>query len=142
MIVQLKKDYTIHHDENCSKITHKLQDHAKIDKIAADACNNLATVYEIQGDLEQAKKFYDESLQLRKLVHGFKYFPIFEYFIYISFIYILSNPLCIIISNTIHSNSTIKIKVLDRTKLPSHIKTLPLYWITKALKPLTLNPNL
>lgn len=78
IIINLQKDNSIHYDEKFKHITHKLQEHAKIDTIIGDACNNLGAVYEIQGDLSKARKFYDESLQLRKLVNGERSYKVAE----------------------------------------------------------------
>ena len=78
IIINLQKDNSIHRDEKFKYITHKLQEHAKIDTIIGDACNNLGAVYEVQGDLQKARKFYDESLQLRKLVNGDRSYKVAE----------------------------------------------------------------
>ena len=78
IIINLQKDNSIHHDEKFKYISHKLQEHARIDTIIGDACNNLGAVYEIQGDLSKARKFYDESLQLRKLVNGERSYKVAE----------------------------------------------------------------
>ena len=78
IIINLQKDNSIHHDEKFKYITHKLQEHAAIDTIIGDACNNLGAVYEVQGDLSKSRKFYDESLQIRKLVNGERSYKVAE----------------------------------------------------------------
>jgi tetratricopeptide (TPR) repeat protein len=44
-----------------------VKEHSSIDSLTADLMNNLAACYEVGQDLEQARRFYAESLKLRKV---------------------------------------------------------------------------
>ena len=70
LVLSLEKDNLVHYDASQERAKVALQDHYKADSILGDACNNLAACYEVTGNLAEAKKFYQESLQLRKLIYG------------------------------------------------------------------------
>jgi hypothetical protein len=44
-----------------------VNEHSSIDSLTADLMNNLAACYEVGQDLQQAHRFYAESLKLRKV---------------------------------------------------------------------------
>ena len=69
-IKDLKTQHLAIGADSAAKMEAVLEEHESIDSICADACNNLAAVYETQGHFEEARRFYDESMQLRKLIHG------------------------------------------------------------------------
>lgn len=69
-IKDLKTQHAAIGADTAAKMEAVLEEHETIDSICADACNNLAAVYETQGHFEEARRFYDESIQLRKLIYG------------------------------------------------------------------------
>ena len=62
--IALKRDIMFHRVPDSQKVmAAELKEHGNIDSIAADLLNNL----EVSGDLDEAKRFYEESLNLRKV---------------------------------------------------------------------------
>jgi hypothetical protein len=49
-------------------VVAEVEHHTTIDSITADLMNNLGACFEVQLNLEQARRFYNESLKLRKVV--------------------------------------------------------------------------
>ena len=47
-----------------------LREHGALDAVIADTINNLAACLEVLGQLDEARPLYEESMQLRKVVHG------------------------------------------------------------------------
>lgn len=51
-------------------LAKELREHGALDAVIADTINNLAACLEVLGQLDEAKPLYEESMQLRKIVHG------------------------------------------------------------------------
>jgi len=51
-------------------LAKELREHGALDAVIADTINNLAACLEVLGQLDEARPLYEESMQLRKVVHG------------------------------------------------------------------------
>lgn len=56
----------------------KLQQHCSIDSMLGDCLNNIGASLEMQGQHQEARLFYEESLMLRRIVHSDKSLPVAE----------------------------------------------------------------
>ena len=56
----------------------RLEEHTSVDSILGDILNNIAASYEFIGNLDDAKKFYDEALKIRKVVYGYNHTKVGE----------------------------------------------------------------
>ena len=61
---------TAHDNKEMLETDAKLEIHSEIDSICSDICNNLAACFETQGNFEDARRFFEESLKMRKLIYG------------------------------------------------------------------------
>ncbi len=55
-------------DDKSSPLATSLEKHGTLDSAISDSLNNLAACYEIQGQMEEARLLYNESLDLRKVL--------------------------------------------------------------------------
>jgi tetratricopeptide (TPR) repeat protein len=69
--IQIKKDLSLaKHPVNERNLVSQLNEYSTLDAMIADLLNNLAACHEVIGEMADAQKFFEESLQLRMIVYG------------------------------------------------------------------------
>ena len=72
LLLSIKQDSLNRVNRNSKQdlVVEALTEHRNIDTVIADTMNNMAACFEAQGSYNEAKRFYEESLQLRELIYG------------------------------------------------------------------------
>lgn len=66
--IAVRRDILFHRIPDSQKvIATELKEHGSVDALVADLLNNVGACYEVLGDLEEARQFYQESLNLRRV---------------------------------------------------------------------------
>lgn len=68
LAIAMKKDVALQKlPESDKAVIAELREHGTLDAMVADVLNNLGACHEVLGQLEDARKLYEDSMELRKV---------------------------------------------------------------------------